>query len=87
MHAGLGHGHGFKHSLQLLEVGKARLCRDGRYSSLSLNSAKAFTEIDGTGSVTSENVQPWPNRMQLPRPLTSPLHSFPFQRFMEFLHF
>ena len=57
MHAGLGFGHGSEHFIQLLEVRKAHFRGDGRYSRLSPYSAKCFTEIGETGSVTSGNLQ------------------------------
>ena len=57
MHARLGFGHRSEHSIQLLEVRKTHFRVDGRYSSLWPNSAKPFTEIAETGSVTSGNMQ------------------------------
>ena len=57
MHAGLGFSHGSEHSVQLLKVQKVHFRGDGRYSSLSRSSAKPFTEIGETGSVTCGNME------------------------------
>ena len=74
MHARLGFGHVSEHSIQLLGVRKAHFCGDGMYSSLSPNSAKSFTEVGETGSVTCGNMEHRPSRTpdllvaQLPLP-------------------